>query len=1004
MFLNRVSDRPWEVQALTRVSFWGGVSSLDEYHMNSIQNSALISMLNPAHLKELIASTLDSEEANLIAFSADAEQAHKATGYRLPGLVFPYLDPLIGGSYTRKSSSKWMKDFGRLKPDWEQVDEATKREWRDRYNGNLPKYLSPPKSGSRPYFCPLLNWGKYLKSAKQMIAITEGEKKAAALCAAGIPTIGLSGVTAWVDRSPRSSKVTKLHTGSEWDVDPEIIEGETVIDKSRILPELLDVEWAYRKVAIVFDSDITSKPQVKAALVKLADTLRRKLGAQPFPVVLPNELDGAKNGVDDFIYRHGIDAFYELMTVYERLQETDGQILKLTKPKKEGGEMLLETHPISNRLIPRQSFYWTKYEPSNNLKAIAATSVLKESVKYRRNTGWYVWSSKIWKLTDKAEVESLIFDFCLKQGWIENTDSTIGYITRHLKARVAEKADQAIAWNDRAYRVYENGTYDFSRKVFMQGVFDRRHLQTIKLSYNYTPYTETERRQLNDSAFGHFLKEATGDDKRVMRLIRAIFRWVLTPKPVGESFPLENIFDFFGSRGTGKGTLLDALRYVAGEENCGAFDQQSISTAEGRAELLDKLVAIDSDAQGHWSQPGLLNKLCSNEPVSVRRLFEDAGSVRLGVVLVRAYNTFQSVGAGAEGLDRRQVVISFNHPPKTKDLDLKHKIKGEAGLIAAWALAMKEAEMRECIQSAGSIGSVGEAMLDRALANDSVLYWLSETKIDGTNGVAIAAAELYREYADWVKNEGISALKSQNFFNKLKSWARFGVEFGRTSQSKIYKIPKFRSLLDAGLLPLDTKNLDFFAKNAGCAGSSAGSSAGLNPYTVTGVPGMPGLEEKVSQPEKNKNSPQKNLDSPEKTPQPGTPHTQQGSNPALDPALNPTPGTQPGTQINLDVPITDKRFAIGSLIKIPTGEQGLICCVATSGEVAIALKKGISSWYSIESCVAISAVTRRTVIELLKSGIERTIKQLYAAYPDEIVQVMPLLDRSLAYQVRHTFS
>ena len=62
--------------------------------------------------------------------------------------------------------------------------------------------------------------------------------------------------------------------------------------------------WKRRNVFVVFDSDILDKSSVKNAYKSLKTALE-ELGATVKIIPLPPELNGEKNGVDDFIFRHG---------------------------------------------------------------------------------------------------------------------------------------------------------------------------------------------------------------------------------------------------------------------------------------------------------------------------------------------------------------------------------------------------------------------------------------------------------------------------------------------------------------------------------------------------------------------------------------------------------------------------------------------------------------------------------------------------------------------------
>ncbi|KZR64550.1 AAA family ATPase [Prochlorococcus sp. MIT 1303] len=153
-----------------------------------------------------------------------------------------------------------------------------------------PKFKAPPASGSRPYFSPLMPEG-YLDDINIPLVLIEGPVKVDS-CFQNIPTgycfVGLTGT--WNIRD---------HRGEDGiTVDPK---GET-----RILPEMKAIPMKGRKVIILFDSDIADNKSVAQAARAIANWARGR-GGSPSRVNLPNELDGRKNGADDFLVRHGAD-------------------------------------------------------------------------------------------------------------------------------------------------------------------------------------------------------------------------------------------------------------------------------------------------------------------------------------------------------------------------------------------------------------------------------------------------------------------------------------------------------------------------------------------------------------------------------------------------------------------------------------------------------------------------------------------------------------------------
>jgi len=206
-------------------------------------------------------------------FSADEETAERLVGMKLKGLVFSYTDP-NGKPYPRSNG----KPFHRIKPDYGEG------------KSDRPKYLSPKGEGCRPYFSKLYtDWKNAITSTKIELWETEGEKKGDCGCANGLAVIAFGGVDGWVDSRDRQDEN----------------------DKSKSLLELKVIDYKNRRVNLCFDSDIIEKPQVQLALAKRAIALKT-LGAIPYLVLLPNEIDGSKNGLDDFIFRHGVVALQTL--------------------------------------------------------------------------------------------------------------------------------------------------------------------------------------------------------------------------------------------------------------------------------------------------------------------------------------------------------------------------------------------------------------------------------------------------------------------------------------------------------------------------------------------------------------------------------------------------------------------------------------------------------------------------------------------------------------------
>lgn len=151
-------------------------------------------------------------------------------------------------------------------------------------DGKQARYLAPRGSHNRLYI-PQYVFDLAEQGAEiQRLVITEGEKKAEALCSIGVPAIAVAGVWCWRTRYPGEQESRPL---KEWE--------QVGIQH---IPE----------VQIVWDSDARKNENVAEAGRQLADYLT-SLGVKKVRVRYVPGLRGVRKvGIDDYIVRAGKDA------------------------------------------------------------------------------------------------------------------------------------------------------------------------------------------------------------------------------------------------------------------------------------------------------------------------------------------------------------------------------------------------------------------------------------------------------------------------------------------------------------------------------------------------------------------------------------------------------------------------------------------------------------------------------------------------------------------------
>lgn len=239
-------------------------------------------------LKDLEASGLVPLDLNARIID-NPERAITLTPYSVNGYVLPYFSMQ-----------------GKLLPHY-----------RVRLFDSDQKYRQPKDSQNHVYFPKSF---AHALMGKNYVVITEGEKKAAAACKAGIPTVGLGGVDSWRNRTILISGDADLKQHKN-KLAVKLPSGDGEVHEDFMSPlavgfvELLDLIIDQKlKVVIAYDIDIERKG-CSAEAQRAAATLGYELRFRGIPFVdikqlvlpTPNAFDytGDKMGLDDYLTYKG---------------------------------------------------------------------------------------------------------------------------------------------------------------------------------------------------------------------------------------------------------------------------------------------------------------------------------------------------------------------------------------------------------------------------------------------------------------------------------------------------------------------------------------------------------------------------------------------------------------------------------------------------------------------------------------------------------------------------
>lgn len=671
------------------------------------------------------------------------------TGHDVGGLLIPYYSP---------EGEVWTQRLRPLPEDWENNTEL--KDYYLKKDGKLPKFLSVKGSKNKPYLPNILSWNHIINKPSKDLLISEGEIKALNACNHNIATIALSGVNNFVSRNED--------------------------DQTEFLPELNSIKWKGRYVGICFDSDIISNLAIQHAALKLCNELVQRK-ANPYIVVLPRELDGDKNGIDDFIQRHGVKAFKEIVHWYKILQSTGDPRTKILQWDKD-----------------TQEYSLNKFETIISIKGLMAWSVLKENWKYRPSFGWCLWNGKNWEIpNDGKNGENTLLqqvkEFCCQQNWLNNNHHKI--IFDEVSVRLFDNHTQ---WNPSNILGFNNGYLNTDTNEFKP--FNKEAYITSILPFDYNPLATAE-------AWQNYLNFTFKGDRNKIEYIRAWMRWILTPKENRE-YPIEATLWIVGKPGLGKGTFLSVLQSLCGENNYGIFEPGDINDSNKLFSLVDKKLAFNSDVEAFIPNIPLYNSICSNETVNVKHLYHDIFPTRLNTVTVLAMNKEVSFkGAGSEGLKRRLHVIRFDREPEKRDTDLKAKLREELSGIFSWVWGLNFAQTKKILK-----WRVTEDVSEVFELNHPEIEFLRQQYPSG--GTQIRANQLYKEYCEWCEDNGYEHSKNKSFGYLIKQIR--GVVADKDRYGNFYDIPEMKDYIEISQID-NTSPTEIVNSVKGCEGYSVNS-------------------------------------------------------------------------------------------------------------------------------------------------------------------------------------
>ena len=525
-----------------------------------------------------------------------------------------------------------------------------------------------------------------------------------------------------------------------------------------------------KSLTVIYDSDITHKTEVQRNIGSFAKALidaylkreHEERGEQVMPTdtrnfshrlkycLLPNTSDG-KCGLDDAFMKFGEKAISELIE--------NSLPLVFCKIESEGGTHNLNTEVMfAPEPCGDQSHKNTPRNLQRHVRSLLSWLSISEDYMTVPGQSYYEYQqeSGLWKaLEDRDEWANLPQKAANLNKWRNRNSS----LQKEGHAMMLERLTVKKWELNRPHLLgFKNGVLDLKTGK-LEGI-RRDHYLTRRLGFDYDPRASCMK-------WLRWLVWTFNSSETKVKLVRALFRWSLEPKR-DDKYPTEAWPILIGEPKRGKGTFLDVLIALAGEAHS-TYDYISLASDTGRFQMLGSLISVNTDLKGTPTKNTFeaLNKIISNEPIGVRKLYKDGGNARLGTVLWAAANKpLMSNVDDREGIDRRLVYLRFTRKPEKPDPHLSRRLATELPGIFNWVWSMP---LDEAIEYIDKYQKSNEAIADHAdfmTQTNTVFEWLIDTNIQ--DDIILPIKELHESYCQWATGARYTPLGRRNFGNMLR--------------------------------------------------------------------------------------------------------------------------------------------------------------------------------------------------------------------------------------------
>lgn len=269
-----------------------------------------------------------------------------------------------------------------------------------------------------------------------------------------------------------------------------------------------------------------------------------------------------------------------------------------------------------------------------------------------------------------------------------------------------------------------------------------------------------------------YLDQLTGGDADYRkRLLEAIAHGLITNKE--RKRMLGKFFIFVGDGGNGKGTLLQVIRKIFGEKNCGALSVKELQDERYFNTLSNKLVNLGDDLEDVSINQEMMRRLkniSTCDTIEVRRLYENSTTMEITSTLIFTSNHLIKSFEKGESYKRRVNWMPMFIKPKKRDPLFITKLTTPEAL-RYWVKLIVEAYIRLYENGFTESSIVSNYTANYHYENDNTIPYIDS--MEEREIFERPTNDIYLDYESWCTDNGENPGSRKRLYENISR--RFGV-------------------------------------------------------------------------------------------------------------------------------------------------------------------------------------------------------------------------------------